>query len=154
MKEKEKKITTLKKCREEYLARKNDSDTKVIFRWKDGTQGGIVNPEMTKKIMQFCADEAQRQIDELEGRVPEKFHVALLFGEYAVQEYESGGIEGLNSWLEGEEFPDLDIRERHFDTKEQMQAYLDGINEFAGDERAPGDWCVMDYDDLNKIRYE
>ena len=56
--------------------------------------------------------------------------------------------------LKNEEFPDLDIRERHFDSKELMQAYLDGINEFAGDERAPGDWCVMDYDDLNKLKYE
>lgn len=153
MKENAEKIANLKKCREEYLAKMDDCEV-VIFQWKSGGRGGIGNPEMKKKILQFCADEAQRQIDILEGKETEKFHVALLFGEYAVQEYENGGVDGLNDWLKGEEFPDLDIRERHFDSKELMQAYLDGINEFAGDERAPGDWCVMDYDDLNKLKYE
>lgn len=153
MKENAEKIANLKKCREEYLAKMDDCEV-VIFQWKSGGRGGIGNPEMKKKILQFCADEAQRQIDMLEGKEPEKFHVALLFGEYAVQEYENGGVDGLNDWLKGEEFPDIDIRERHFDSKELMQAYLDGINEFAGDERTPGDWCVMDYDDLNKLKYE
>ena len=153
MEDKAKTIANLKKCRDEYLERMDDCEV-VIFQWKSGGRSGIGNPEMKQKILQFCADEAQRQIDVLEGRKPEKYLVALMFNEDAVREYESNGIDGLNEYLESEDYPDLDIRERQFDSEELMKAYLDGINEFAGDERAPGSWCVIDYDDLDKLRYE
>ncbi len=153
MEDKAKTIANLKKCRDEYLERMDDCEV-VIFQWRSGGRGGIGNPEMKKKLLRFCADEAQRQIDELEGKEKEQYHVALLFGEYAVREYEAEGIDGLNGYLESEQFPDFDIRIKDFQSEELMQAYLDGINEFAGDERTPAGWCVIDYDDLKKLDYD
>lgn len=153
MNDKEKKIANLKKCRDDYMGKLDDCEV-VIFQWRDGTKSGIGNPEMKKMVLLFCADEAQRQIDELEGRRQESYHVAVLFGEDAVQAYEQDGVDGFNEFIDETGFPDYEIREKDFDSEELMKAYLDGLNEFAGDERAPGNWCIVDNDDLKKMNYE
>jgi len=153
MNDTEKKIANLKKCRDDYMGKLDDCEV-VIFQWRDGTKSGIGNPEMKKKVLLFCADEAQRQIDELEGRRQESYHVAVLFGEGAVQAYEQDGVDGFNEFIDETGFPDYEIREKDFNSEELMKAYLDGLNEFAGDERAPGNWCIVDNDDLKKMNYE
>lgn len=152
-KEQANKLAMLKKCRDEYLSKKDDCEA-VVFWWKDGKKSGIGNPDMKRNVIQFCADEAQREIDLIEGRRQESYHVAVLFGEDAVQAYEQDGVDGFNEFIDKTGFPDYEIREKDFDSEELMKAYLDGLNEFAGDERAPGNWCIVDNDDLKKMNYE
>lgn len=149
MKENAEKIANLKKCREEYLAKMDDCEV-VIFQWKSGGRGGIGNPEMKKKILQFCANEAQRQIDMLEGREPKKFKAVVINDDYAARIYEDDGIEALNEYCQENYICPI---EKEFDSKELMQAYLDGMYDVAGgDERAPANYLVLtDENEIKKL---
>ena len=149
MEDKAKTIANLKKCRDEYLERMDDCEV-VIFQWRSGGRGGIGNPERKKKLLRFCADEAQKQIDLLEGREPEKFYAVVINDEYAASAYEDGGIDALNEYcLDNYVSPIV----KEFASEELMQAYLDGMCDIAGgDERAPASYLVItDKEELKKL---
>ena len=138
----------LKQCRDEYTA-KQDSCAVVIFQWRDGGKAGIGNPTMTKKILQFCAEEAQKQIDELEGKQPKEYRVAIIGDSDAAQVYDEEGIEALNEY--GEENYINSIR-KSFSTEAELNAYLQGAADIgAGDERAPANYAVIMDEDLKKL---
>lgn len=149
MNDKEKKIANLKKCRDDYMNRLDDCEV-VIFQWRDGTKSGIGNPEMKKMVLLFCADEAQRQIDELEGREPKKFKAVVINDDCAARIYEDDGIEALNEYCQENYICPI---EKEFDSKELLQAYLDGMYDVAGgDERAPANYLVLtDENEIKKL---
>lgn len=149
MNDKEKKIANLKKCRDDYMGKLDDCEV-VIFQWRDGTKSGIGNPEMKKKVLLFCADEAQRQIDELEGREPKKFKAVVINDDCVARIYEDDGIEALNEYCQENYICPI---EKEFDSKELLQAYLDGMYDVAGgDERAPANYLVLtDENEIKKL---
>jgi len=149
MNENREKIANLKKCRDDYMSKLDDCEV-VIFQWRDGTKSGIGNPEMKKMVLLFCADEAQRQIDELEGREPKKFKAVVINDDCAARIYEYDGIEALNEYCQENYVSPI---EKEFDSKELMQAYLDGIYDVAGgDERAPANYLVLtDENEIKKL---
>ena len=149
MNDKEKKIANLKKCRDDYMNRLDDCEL-VIFQWRDGTKSGIGNPEMKKMVLLFCADEAQRQINELEGREPKKFKAVIINDEYAAEIYEDEGTDALNEYCQENYISPI---EKEFDSEELRQAYLEGMYDVAGgDERAPANYLVLtDENEIKKL---
>lgn len=149
MNDKEKKIANLKKCRDDYMNRLDNCEL-VIFQWRDGTKSGIGNPDMKKMVLLFCADEAQRQINELEGREQEKFKAVVINDEYAAEIYEDEGIDALNEYCQENYISPI---EKEFDSEELRQAYLDGMFDIAGgDERAPANYLVLtDEEEIKKL---
>lgn len=139
----------LKKCKSDYEAHLNDCET-VIFQWSNGTKSGIGNPEMKKMLLQTCIDEAQRQIDILEGMEPKKFKAVVINDDYAARIYEDDGIEALNEYCQENYVSPI---KKEFDSKELMQAYFDGMYDVAGgDERAPASYLVItDKEELKKL---
>ena len=149
MNENREKIANLKKCRDDYMSKLDDCEV-VIFQWRDGTKSGIGNPEMKKMVLLFCADEAQKQIDELEGREPKKFKAVVINDDYAARIYEDDGIEALNEYCHENYVSPI---EKEFDSKELLLAYLDGMYDVAGgDERAPANYLVLtDENEIKKL---
>lgn len=144
----QKKIEALKKCRDEYIARK-DECSMITISWKRGDKSGIISRKMIDAILQLCADFTQDMIDKMEGKEPEKFCVAIINDSDAAHVYEEEGIEALNEY--GEENYINSIH-KSFNTEAELNAYLQGAADIgAGDERAPSDYAVIMDEDLKLL---
>ena len=143
-----KKIGALKKCRDEYISRK-DECSMIIISWKRGDKSGIISRKLMDAILQLCADFTQGMIDKLEGKEPERYCVAVIRDPGAAQTYEEEGIDGLNKYIE--EWG-ADPIYKEFDTEAEQNAYLQGLADIgAGDERAPASYAVIMDEDYNKL---
>lgn len=144
-----KKIEALKKCRDEYISRK-DECSMITISWKRGDKSGIISRQMIDAILQLCADFTQGMIDKLEGKQPEKFCVAVINDYAAARIYGEEGIDALNDYCE--EWYIEPIR-KEFDTEAELNAYLAGMADIgAGDERAPEEYAVILDEDLKKLK--
>lgn len=148
-KDKAKKIEALKKCRDEYINRK-DECTLITISWKRGDKSGIISRVLMDAILQQCADYTQGMIDKLEGREPKKFRVVVINDDYAANVYDEGGVKALNEYCQENYISSID---KEFDSEELMQAYLEGMFDIAGgDERAPATYLVItDEEELKKL---
>lgn len=143
-----KKIVALKKCRDEYINRKEECSL-ITISWKRGDKSGIISRVLMDSILDLCARYTQDVIDKLEGKEPERFAVAVIRDGEAARVFDEEGIDALNEYGENNY---TSSERKEFDTEAELIAYLQGLADIgAVDERAPATYAVIMGEDLKKL---